>query len=83
MLKNIFRGENTGSQRAEVKAYVFRRKADEALGQTMEASGSHLLWDDLLGEILLPSESCQALRRNHQEKASCSCLWRKMFHGHF
>ena len=83
MLKNIFRGENTVSQRAEVRAHVFKGKADEPLGQTMKASGSHLLWDDLLGEILLPSESSQASCRSHQERASCPRLQRKMFHGQF
>lgn len=71
------------SQRAEVKARVFRGKVDEPLGQTMKASGSHLLWDDLLGEILLPSESSRASCKRHQERASCPCLQRRMFHGHF
>lgn len=71
------------SQRAEVKARVFRGRVDEPLGQTMKASASHLLWDDLLGEILLPSGSSQASRKGHQERASCPCLQGRMFHGHF
>lgn len=82
-MKNILKRESTGFQRAEVKACVSTRKADQPLGQIMKANGSCLLQEELVAEVLLPSESSQALCRNHQTRASCPWVQGRTFNDLF